>query len=375
MKNLIFSDRVKNVFSSLNTDYDSMNNLMQDLALGREIYDAENDKIISKSEANAKILDFSRKVLGITDINDAKQVRRALRDNSREWLDIIEDTVDRTITVGLQESDWFNELVESKTIGYHDRQDFYIEDDSVLSVAKAGTSHHDHILQRLSAGQTISIPTELYVVKVGADINKYITGQVDWNKLIEAITAAFVNEIQTEVYAEVTSAASKLPVTGTEYVNTGALSASTKDAFDAIIDNVSAANNGAEVVIMGTKAGLSKVSALANTSWGADAQKNSMMNSGNIGIYEGTKLVPIPTRFVGKQPTGTKQFDPNVLMILPVIGDAGKFVKFVDEGDTEIVEKLERGEYTSDIQTYEVQRRFGVGTVIARQFGQWTITA
>ena len=121
------------------------------------------------------------------------------------------------------------------------------------------------------------------------------------------------------------------------------------------------------------KAGLSKISALADVDWGATAQKDSVMNTGNIGIYEGTRLVTIPNRFAGRVPTGAKVFDPNVLMILPVIGEEGKFVKFVDEGDTQILERLERGDYISDIQTYEVQRRFGVGTVIARQFGKWTI--
>jgi hypothetical protein len=104
------------------------------------------------------------------------------------------------------------------------------------------------------------------------------------------------------------------------------------------------------------------------------------MNTGNIGIYGGTRLVEIPNRFATKLPlTGTnlplpaKLFNPSILTIVPVIGDAGKFVKFVDEGDTLILEKTERGDYVSDIMTYEVQRHFGVGTVIGRYFGQWTL--
>ena len=72
MKN--FSEHTKAVFAAMNTDYEAMNNLMQDVALGREIYDAENDRVISKAEANAKILDFSRQILGITDVKDAKEV-------------------------------------------------------------------------------------------------------------------------------------------------------------------------------------------------------------------------------------------------------------------------------------------------------------
>ena len=103
------------VFSANNTDYDSISNLMTDVALGREIYDAESGRVISKQEANAKILDFSRQVLGITDIKDKKEVRRAIRDHGRAWYDIIEDTVDTVIDVNFQESDFFNALVDRKT--------------------------------------------------------------------------------------------------------------------------------------------------------------------------------------------------------------------------------------------------------------------
>lgn len=383
MKLLTFSEHVNGVFAAMNTNYDAMNNLMQDVALGREIFDAETDRVISKKEANDKIYQFSLKLLGIENVHDKKQVRRGFRDHGKEWFDIIEDTIDTSIAYGFSDNMWFNELVDQRNIAYGDRQDFYIENDAVLSVAKAGTSHHDHIIQRLPAGQTISVPTALYVVKVGADINKYIVGQVDWTALVDAIAKAYMVKIQTEVYSNVTSAAASLPVQ-TGFVGTGALSSSTKAAFDDIIENVSAANDGAEVIIMGTRSGLAKISAIADVTYNgsliASAQKDNVMNTGNIGIYEGTRLVEIPNRFATRLPiTGSgaalpnKLFDPTKLMIIPVIGDAGKFVKFVDEGDTLILEKTERGDYVSDIMTYEVQRHFGVATVLGRYFGQWTL--
>lgn len=363
------SEAVKAIFTAMNTTYDEMNNLMQDLALGREMYDAENDRVISKAEANAKVLDFSRQVLGITDVKDVKAVRRAIRDNGRQWFDIIEDTVDRVVEIGLKESDWFNDVVEYKNIAFGDRQDFILQDrDAILSVAKAGTSHNDHILQRLRQGQVISIPTDLYVVKIGADINKYILGDVDWARLINAIAIAYENMIEEQVYAEVLKVTANLPA---QFKGTGALSAATKPAFDMLIERVSAANNGAEVLICGTKPALSKITAIADVQWGADAQKNSMMNSGNIGIYEGTRLMIIPNRFKDAGLVDL-QFPTDELVILPVTGDQGKFVKVIDEGDTQIIEKLEREDYLSDLQTYQVSRRLGVGSVVGHYIGSWT---
>lgn len=360
-----FSEHAKAVFAAMNTNYDEMNNLMQDVALGRELYDAESDRKITKAEANAKILDFSRQILGISDINNATEVRRAWRDNGRQWFDIIEDTVNIAVTTGLQNSDWFNQLVETKTIGYHDRQDFYTEDEAILSVAKAGTSHHDHVIQRLGAGQVISIPTELHAVKVGADINKFIVGQVDWSKLVDAITKAYMVDIQKNVYAQIAVAVAQLPAT---FKDTGAL---VKNRFDTIIENVSMANDGAEVVLMATRAGVSAINGISPIQYIADFQKDNYANSGSIGIYEGNRIVTIPNRFTDN--TMTAKVFADQIVIAPVIGDMGRFIKLVEEGDIQILEKLERGDYVSDIMTYEVQRRYGTGVVLGRKFGSWTL--
>ncbi|SCW64374.1 hypothetical protein SAMN05660484_02243 [Eubacterium ruminantium] len=366
-----FNEHTMAVFSAMNTDYEAISNLMTDVALGREIYDAETDRKITKQEANARILDFSRQVLGITDIHDTKAVRRAIRDNARQWFDIVEDTINIVIDTNFKESDFFNALVDRKQIAFGDRQDFVIEDDDALfSIAKAGTSHHDHILQRLKGRQTISIPTELYVVKIGADINRYVLGDVDWSKWVANIGRSFVAMIQEETYAELIQAVTSLPG---RFKGTGTLDATTKASFDDIVQAVSAANNGANVVIMGAKAALSKISGLADVNWAAKDQRDNVMNTGNIGIYEGTTLLEIPNRFKDKT-YSQYVFDTDKLYIIPVIGDEGKFIKMVDEGDTEIFEVLERNEkYVSDLQTYEVQRRLGFGLYIGRMFGYWDI--
>ena len=361
-----FNAHVNAVFAAMNTNYDEMNNLMQDVALGRELYDAENDRKISKAEANAKILDFSRQILGITDPTDSTQVRRCWRDNARQWFDVIEDTLNVTIETGLLESDWFNQLVETKSIGYHDRQDFYIEKDALLAVSTAGTSHHDHPLQRLGAGQPVSIPTALHVIKVGADINRYIAGQVDWTKLVDAITKAYIADIQKTVYAQIAIAVSQLPAqfksTGTPVV---------KATLDNMIENVSMANDGAEVILMATRAGISQLQSISNVQWAADFQKDDFANTGSIGIYEGSKIVRIPNRFTDD--TFSQKVFADQIIILPTVGDNGKFIKLVEEGSIEILEKMDRGDYLSDLQTYEVQRRYGVGVVLGRMFGSWVL--
>lgn len=366
-----FSEHTMAVFADFKTDAELMTNLMTDLALGRDIYDGERK--ISKTEANDKIRQFSRAILALGENDrDAKAFKRAWEDHGKEWFRVLEDTVDNVIETGLQASEWFEDLVERKTMNFYDRQDFYIDTDSVLSVAKAGVSHNTHPLQRLGRGKTVSLTPELYVVKVGADINRFIAGQEDFARLVNGIAVAFMKQFQGDVYAAIDTAANLLPVKGTDFINTGTLSAGTKGAFDKIVSNVSYANPGAEVVIMGTNNALKNLNALGDVNWISNLAKDSVYNIGRMGLYEGTRLIEIDNRFTDKTYKKTV-FDDKKLLIIPVIGDAGKFVKMIDAGTVEI-EHTERDEkYASDLMTMQVSRWAGIGVVIGHQFGQWTI--
>lgn len=371
-KRINLSANTEAVLSGMHTNIDSMTNLMTDLALGRDIVDEETQKVISPATANAKVLEFSRKTLCIENPKDRQEVRRGFRDHGREWLDIIENSAEVVVTQGMEENEWFNTYVEKMTIGYGDRLDFYSEDDNLLFIAKAGESHHDHILQRLTYGQRMNIPTYRHVVKIGADINRYILGDVDWSRWIQTIGKSYIVDAQYETYNALGTAVTKLPVT-TGFIGTGALNATYKEQFDDIISNVQAANEGAEVSIFGTKTALKKIKALADVNWASIGQKDSVATTGIIGMYEGTPLVEIPQRFKDRTMTD-KLFDDKKLYIMPLLDN--KMVKFVDEGATEITEVTEKGETNGrwdDIMSYEVQRRYGVGVVIGRYFGQWTL--
>lgn len=371
-KRINLSENAMAALSEMNTDFEGMENLMKDVALGREIED--NGRKISKAEANEMIHRFSLKVLDIEDPKNYQEVRRGKMYHGREWLDIIENTVEFVVSVGYQENEWFNQFVDKMTIGYKDRADFYSENDSILSIAKSGESHHDHFLQRIEAGQVVSIPTFRYSVKVGADINRYIAGEMDWAKLVSKIGEAFIQKTQKEAYDALDTAVTKLPTT-TGFVGTGALSSSNKANFDAVIANVSEANGGADVAIFGTRTGLKSLNAITDVDWANLAQKDAMTNSGLLGTYEGTELVLLPQRFADRTyDVSRKLFNDYKLFIMPKLDN--KIVKFVDEGVTEINEITEKGEQNGrwdDIMTYEVQRRMGVAVLVGRFFGQWTL--
>lgn len=223
-------------------------------------------------------------------------------------------------------------------------------------------------MQKLGLGKSFTVPTSVYAVKVGSDIRLFLTGRKDWGEFVEAVAKAFRKQIQDEMYAEFMNASASVPATA-QFNKTGTLSSVTKDSFDELIEDVSVANANVPVVIMGTRVALKKLAGLADINWIADSQKESVAHTGLIGDYEGTVLMEIPQRFANNT-TATKLVDSKKLIIMPRVET--KPVKFVDYGESELtVDQI--GDTRDDMQSYEVQRRMGISTIITEYFGTWTL--
>lgn len=365
-----FSAHVLGVFSDNKTTYTEFKNLMNDYC---------NNTLdgISKAEAKDKIHEISLQIFGLTadTVKNAKLRRRAVRDHHTEFFDVIEEVEDFRITVGLQENEIFNQYVEYRNLALGDRETFWTNDETFLTVAKLSGDHHDLSLQKLGKGQSYTVATSKYGAKVGTDINRYLLGQVDFNEMITKLEEAFVRKIQETLYAEIVGAAKKLPVT-TGFIGTGKLDTTTKEEFDNIIINTRMANDNADVMIIGTERAVRKLNNLVvggAINWASEGIKNSIADTGRLGSYEGTNIIVMPNRFEDRTLT-TTVFDDKVLTIVPLVNDeTNKPVKMIDVGDTEIHTVDDKAELMDDFKTYEVQRGFGIGTKITRQFGQWTI--
>ena len=366
MGKMHFNNRVMNVFSEMGTSYDEVKNLMFDL------YKGELSDGITKTEAENKIREVSLKIFGLSKDSSKRDRIRAYEDHGRQFFDVIEEITDWTVSTGLKENEWFTALVNYKNIADGDENLFYNEHEEViLSVARMGKRHHDTMLQRLPEGSTYSVETDLYGAAVGADIDRYLIGQEDWTKLVDAITKAFIVKTQELIFTEILAAPAKLPVQ-TGFVETGALAEGTRKKFNKMLQNVSVANDNADVVIMGTMVGLQELENLIKVDWISDGQKNDKASMGRLGNYGRYQLIEIPQRFA-KNDVTRDMYDDNKLWIFAA-GDE-KLVDMVDVGETLISEITDRNERIDDIMKYEVQRELGVATRLGRYFGSWTITA
>ena len=342
--------------------------------------DAANDTLAegTQKDASAKIREAMYAVMEIPEaeyadgkIPSKKIIKRAYKRHQLDVFEVIEDIVEDKLVTGWQESPFFTQFVEMKNLALGDKNEFWSDKTTYLTVNKMSGNHHDVSVQKFKEGEATSIPVSTYVAAIGTDIELFLTGRRDWNAMIDAIYAAFDAKVKNTIYAEVSGIGAYLPASS-QFHKTLALSASTKATFDTLIEDVSAANDNTQVVIMGTRSAISKVANLTDITWVSDDMKNEKNQTGKIGYYEGNILMEIPQRFAPGD-TATKLIDNMQLLVIPATMD--KFVKFVDVGDPEILEITEKGNRIDDTMKFEYQRTMGVGVQVGRYFGCVTLTA
>lgn len=372
MYKLTFSklnDRMQSVFGS-EENFEGFRNLRQDLKAGVKIFNEEGAEV-TKKEAENMVLTYCRNILGLSENPSKRDIHRALKKHGAELFEVIEEDIDFQVEEGFRENEFFNKFVDMRNIKRGDRNEFWTEDEVLLSVVKVAGDHHDFTLQRLGSGESMSVSTSVYGIAVGADIDLYLAGRLDWAKFTQQCADAFVRKIQNDSYAAVMNAGTSLP---TMFKGTGTLDAAAKEDFDQLIEDVSTANGNCPVYILGTNTALKKLNNLADVNWASEGAKVAMTNTGRLGNYETTDLVEIPQRFavdfVDLPDEQKRLITSGKLLIMPAIED--KFVKFVDEGETEILEITEKAARMDDTMKYEVQRAMGVTVQIGRYFGEWT---
>ena len=360
-KFMTFDATIKNAFNNNAEDYVAFNKLLVDS------YKGEVDGYSAK-EANDKIVEIFRKAIGCDENSTKAEIRKAIRRNQVQIYELIEETIQDALVSGWDSNPFFQEYVDVRNLALGDKNEFYIEDESVLSVMKVSGNHHDIIRQRLGAGDYQSIATYWYALKIYAEFERLLTGAEDWAKLVSKVSEAFDRYINEALYNAMIGAGANL---GTQWLKTGAIGDATKETLRTLCMDVAMAT-GHEVVIMGTRAALAPVYALTNVSWASNDMKNQMHTTGRFGYWEGIRLVEIPQNFKLNDTTNYL-VDNDKLFIMPVADN--KFIKLVNEGDAQVFQIQDAGERRDMTYEYEYQMKMGIAVMTNLKWGMWSITA
>lgn len=176
---------------------------------------------------------------------------------------------------------------------------------------------------------------------------------------------AYDRYVKNTIYDTMVSYATKL--TG-QYKKTGSI---TKENLNALCDVVSTAT-GYPVMIMGTKTALSNVIGLQNAQYISDAMKDEHYRTGLLGMWEGKELVEIPQVFE-KGKVGAYKIDNTLLWVMPMTDM--KFIKLVNEGDTQLKSVTNKDENMDMTYEQEIQTKLGVAVMLNSAFGVYDLDA
>lgn len=153
-----FNSVARNAFENDEAQFVNFSQLLIDAA-------KKDVKEYSQADANKVIVAKFREALGIEPNDRPQAIKRAIRANKDLVFTIIEETVEEMLMTGWMNNPFFMDYVDTRNLALGDENDFYVDDDSILSVSKVSGNHHNMIRQRLGAGRHFSVAGEWYGLK------------------------------------------------------------------------------------------------------------------------------------------------------------------------------------------------------------------
>ena len=278
---------------------------------------------------------------------------KAIRDGKCNGLfSIVEEILSGTIVDGLADNAFFNALVDFRNVAEGDQNMFVVEDANLFVVDDVSDGNQGVRRQRLAGPREVAIPTSMKMVRIYEELNRVLSGRVDFNHLIDVVSNSFNEKILNDIYT-LWAGATADDLGGVVYFPTAG-SYDEDDLLD-VIDHVEAAAGGKQATIIGTRKALRQL----KESVQADSAKEEIHGLGYYGKFFGTPCVSIPQR----HKIGSTEFvyDDNVLNI--VAGD-DKPIKFVYDGDPIILmgDPMQNADFT---QEYLYGSKMGCGIVMA----------
>ena len=265
---------------------------------------------------------------------------------------LIEEILSRTVVEGFQGDEYFNALVDFRNVALGDRNIFEVEDRDLFVVSDAADGTQGIRRQRLGGVSQTSIPTSFKVVKIYEELNRVLSGQVDFNYFINKVAESFRRKLLDDIYG-LWSTATATDFGGTTYFPTAGTY--DEDKLLDLVSHVESAANGASATIIGTKKAVRNLKPSVNST---DAH-NEFYNMGYYGTFYGTPVVVTPQRH--KVGSTDFIFPDNILTV--IAGD-DKPIKCVYEGQSTVI----LGDLTknSDLtQDYFYGEKYGMGIVLA----------
>ncbi len=309
-------------------------------------------------DANSVIREkFNELLGGYTDLS------KAMRKNGIEVYEILEEVIPETYLKGVEENKFFMQFAEIRNIARGDSSEFFLEDDADLIVSEHSGTHWNISRQKMEGGTSFTVRTKAFALAVYTDFELFMTGRIDFPKLVAKIGAAVQRKVEEEVAASFAAGVTQLPAV---FNQAGTYS----DArLIELYSHVRAAT-GTNPVVVGTQTALAQITAGLNVEWYSDGMKDELNDTGRIGRYKGMTLVQLPQ--VHKVNTFEFAYDDSQLLVLPTNTD--RFIKVVFEGNDLVKESKDITDQNDHGIEFKYITRFGVRTIFSSVFGLFKLS-
>lgn len=334
--------------------YRDICNLMNDSYTGRVATFANEDATKYTDEA---IRQAFFEILGEDKLSWA-----GWRNHKNEIFTIMEVVLNTNLPLAWEGSRFYDQFVETKNGALGDKNEFIVEDNSVLVAASFAGNHWDTDRKKLPGNKSFSLDTEWFYIHLYQDFERFLKGTITVTDLINKMQKGMLKAIDNRVYTSFNGAGTYLPaafqVTGTY----------DKTKMGDLIQMVQEASQ-KNVVIAGTKTALASIADGIDSKWISNAQKEEMASTGMLVNLTGLGVIGVEIPQVFERGTYNFKVDNKSIFVLP---DNEKFIKVYFEGDTRARELGMADTHDQTIDT-QIQTKVGVGCVFSNVFGKYTL--
>lgn len=299
-------------------------------------------KNFSAKETNEVLRKSFLERIGMETFN-SKELRR----HKTEIFEILEETITPILNDRLEQQ--MGEFAEVRNLALGDTIVFDVEDPKLFDVANVARGTHNLRKQRIDNGK-LAVEMERLGVAVYEELDRYLSGRIDWTKIVDKVIKSFDREIAVRVQNALFSGHTAV---ASDFIYSGAYD---EDELLRILGNVEAMYGSAQII--GTKSALAKI----QPNYVGDADKARHNALGYLGHYRGYQMVELAQTNVA----GT--LTPNIandLLILPAT--ESKFVKIVTEGEATVEDHSNNmGDGSKE---FLFMQNVGVAVTIAKYYG------
>lgn len=284
------------------------------------------------------------------------------RNHKNEIFTVMENVLSTNLPLAWENSPFYDQFVEVKNAALGDKNDFVVENNSILVASSFSGNTWDTDRQKLQGKKSFSVQTSWVYVHVYDDLERFLKGNITLPEMIARLQKALQNEIDGRIYAAFNGIGTFLP---SAFKESGVYD---EDTMGNLIERVQTAAQ-TEVVVAATRTGLSHITKGTNAAWISDSAKEEKATTGmvinNIGLP--AKCIQIPQTFI----RGTYDFKVknNMIYVLPA---NSKLIKLFTEGEVRARDLTSQDTHDQTFDS-QVQMKLGVGVVCDNLCGQYEV--